>query len=75
MGLCVSVASSDQIHNAESEHSHDNAVLLLNPQNDSTTGLHVCSVYSKAGSKGLNQDSAVLYQVCHYYLIQMFRTI
>ncbi|EXB66891.1 putative protein phosphatase 2C 72 [Morus notabilis] len=62
MGICISVASSDQIHNAESEHGHGNAVLFFDNQNDST-GIHgLCSVYSKEGSKGLNQDSAILYQ-------------
>ncbi|PON86180.1 Protein phosphatase [Trema orientale] len=61
MGICISKASSE-IHNADSEHGHENAVIFFDPQNDSTQHQSLSSVYSREGSKGLNQDSAILYQ-------------
>ncbi|KAL5558754.1 hypothetical protein UlMin_034965 [Ulmus minor] len=60
MGICISRASSE-IHNAESA-GHENAVLFLEDQIVSSGTQRLASVYSKEGSKGLNQDSAILYQ-------------
>lgn len=67
MGLCVSSVSSE-IHSESNGGTvrHHNAiycvaetrVVLPNGAQGS-----IGSVYSKTGSKGLNQDSAILYQV------------
>lgn len=59
MGICISVASSE-IHKVED--GHENAI-FFQQRNDSKAIQRVGSVYSKEGSKGLNQDSAILYQV------------
>ncbi|KAF3447506.1 hypothetical protein FNV43_RR12692 [Rhamnella rubrinervis] len=58
MGICISVASSE-IHKAED--GYENAI-FFQQKNDSKGIQRVGSVYSKEGSKGLNQDSAILYQ-------------
>ncbi|KAK7813364.1 hypothetical protein CFP56_005385 [Quercus suber] len=56
MGICISVASKE-IHDAEDGHENENNV--------SNGALGLGSLYSKQGSKGLNQDAAILYQVPH----------
>ncbi|KAG6624487.1 hypothetical protein I3843_16G032400 [Carya illinoinensis] len=55
MGICSSVASLS-IHDAED--GHENAIFIQG--NNISNGLG--SLYSKQGSKGLNQDAAILYQ-------------
>lgn len=60
MGICISVGSS-QIHKVED--SHENAIFYQQSANDSIGTQRLGSVYSKEGSKGLNQDAAILYQV------------
>lgn len=57
MGICSSIASPG-IHDAED--GHDNAIFFEG--NNVSNGLG--SLYSKQGSKRLNQDAAILYQVC-----------
>lgn len=58
MGICISTVSSE-IHDTEAVQ--DNAV-FIDETNDKTK--RNGSVHSRAGSKGLNQDAAILYQVC-----------
>ncbi|KAH7523795.1 hypothetical protein FEM48_Zijuj06G0050000 [Ziziphus jujuba var. spinosa] len=62
MGICISLASS-QIHKVED--SHENAIFFQQNKNDSNGTQRLSSVYSKEGSKGLNQDAAILYQNGH----------
>lgn len=62
MGICISVASKE-IHDAE--ESHEN-VIFFQGNNVSNEALGLGSLYSKQGSKGLNQDAAILYQVLLY---------
>lgn len=50
-------------HNAESSHGHGNAIIFFDQQYDHNDDHSLGSVYSKEGSKGNNQDSAILYQV------------
>lgn len=71
MGICISRASSE-IHNAESV-GHENAVLFLEDQIVCNGSDRLASVYSKEGSKGLNQDSAILYQVCSWVVCGFFK--
>ncbi|KAL4332085.1 hypothetical protein GQ457_07G044990 [Hibiscus cannabinus] len=59
MGICMSVASSE-IH--EADDCHQDNVLFLS-ENISSLGIQALgSLYTKQGSKGLNQDAAILYQ-------------
>ncbi|XVF35366.1 hypothetical protein REPUB_Repub18cG0139400 [Reevesia pubescens] len=61
MGICISVASSE-IHQAEDCHCQENVLSLA--ENIASIGIQRLSgsLYSKQGSKGLNQDAAILYQ-------------
>lgn len=59
MGICISVVSSE-IHEADDCH-HENVVFLA--ENIASLGIQgLGSLYTKQGSKGLNQDAAILYQ-------------
>ncbi|XVF89118.1 hypothetical protein PTKIN_Ptkin19aG0104900 [Pterospermum kingtungense] len=58
MGICISVASSE-IHEAEECHGN---VLYLADKIASNGIQRFGSLHSKQGSKGLNQDAAILYQ-------------
>ncbi|XP_039024253.1 probable protein phosphatase 2C 72 [Hibiscus syriacus] len=59
MGICISVASSE-IH--EDDDCHLNNLLFL-AENIASLGIQrLGSLYTKQGSKGLNQDAAILYQ-------------
>lgn len=60
MGICISVASSE-IHQA-AEECQENFLYLA--EKFPSTGLiqRLGSLHSKQGSKGLNQDAAILYQ-------------
>ncbi|KAL0017581.1 hypothetical protein SO802_004650 [Lithocarpus litseifolius] len=58
MGICISVASKE-IHDAEDGHEN---VIFFQGHNVSNGALGLGSLYSKQGSKGLNQDAAILYQ-------------
>ncbi|KAK8980206.1 hypothetical protein V6N11_061420 [Hibiscus sabdariffa] len=59
MGICISLSSSE-IHEADDCHQ-DN--LLFLPENVSSLGIQgLGSLYTKQGSKGLNQDAAIFYQ-------------
>ncbi|KAK9273949.1 hypothetical protein L1049_018761 [Liquidambar formosana] len=58
MGICISVASSE-IH--ETEDGNEN-VVYFEEGVDSNGIRRVGSLYSKEGSKGLNQDVAILHQ-------------
>lgn len=56
MGICISSASSE-IHQAED--GLENVIYL----EENIAFNKLCSLYSREGSKGLNQDSAILHQV------------
>lgn len=61
MGICISSASFE-IHvvdfgNENVVHYKDNNIIGCQQA--------IGSVFSQQGNKGLNQDSAILYQVCH----------
>lgn len=58
MGICASVASSE-IH--DDTYGHEDSV-YYKEVSTSKNGFRIGSTYSHAGSKGLNQDSAILYQ-------------
>ena len=61
MGICMSTESSE-IHEAPKEANDENAIVFQ--ASKVVSGTHrLCSVYSKKGSKGLNQDAAILCQV------------
>ena len=61
MGICISIASSE-IHGAPKEVHHENVITFeASKVLNSNQGL--CSVYSKQGTKGLNQDAASIHQV------------
>ncbi|XP_022731882.1 probable protein phosphatase 2C 72 [Durio zibethinus] len=58
MGICISVASSEIY---EAEDCQENVLYLAG--NTASIGIQkLGSLYSKQGSKGLNQDAAILYQ-------------
>ncbi|XWS17658.1 hypothetical protein CRYUN_Cryun33cG0086500 [Craigia yunnanensis] len=58
MGICISVASSE-IHKAED--CRENVLCLA--ENIASIGIQrLGSLYSEQGSKGVNQDAAILYQ-------------
>lgn len=61
MGICISVASSE-IHRIP--QVHDENVMIFEANKVQYETKRLCSVYSKQGTKGLNQDAASLYQVC-----------
>ncbi|XVE70954.1 hypothetical protein DITRI_Ditri10aG0111100 [Diplodiscus trichospermus] len=59
MGICISLPSSE-IHEAD-QHCQENVIYLA--ENIASTGIQSHgSLYSKQGSKGLNQDAAILCQ-------------
>ncbi|KAE8714014.1 Detected protein of unknown function [Hibiscus syriacus] len=59
MGVCISVASSEI---QEADVCHQDSVLFL-AENVASLGIQgLGSLYTKQGSKGLNQDAAILYQ-------------
>ncbi|XP_040997430.1 probable protein phosphatase 2C 72 [Juglans microcarpa x Juglans regia] len=58
MGICRSVESRE-IHDAEDCNEN---VIFFQGNKVSNEALVLCSLYSKQGSKGLNQDSAILHQ-------------
>ncbi|XP_039043234.1 probable protein phosphatase 2C 72 [Hibiscus syriacus] len=61
MGICISIASSEIHDEAEEHNCHEN--VLYSPENIGSFGVQrLGSLYSKQGSKGLNQDAAILYQ-------------
>lgn len=65
MGICISVPSSE-IHEAP-ESCHENGIqnaILVEQNVVSNESKKLASVHSKQGSKGVNQDAAVLCQVC-----------
>ncbi|KHG13132.1 hypothetical protein F383_17183 [Gossypium arboreum] len=58
MGICISIASSEIHDQAEDQHHFHENVLYFTETIPHTHG----SLYSKQGTKGLNQDAAILYQ-------------
>ncbi|XP_027356930.1 probable protein phosphatase 2C 72 [Abrus precatorius] len=60
MGICIS-AESSVIHGAP-EEARDENVTVFKASNVLSGSEGLCSVYSKQGSKGLNQDAATLCQ-------------
>lgn len=65
MGNCVSNPSSNILETKEGYGD-----LVLCEENAVSNGiLKLGSVFSQQGSKGLNQDAAIVYQVCFYGLI------
>ncbi|KAH1056771.1 hypothetical protein J1N35_034836 [Gossypium stocksii] len=62
MGICISIASSEIHDQAEDQHHFHENVLYLT-ETVPSIGTHTRgSLYSKQGTKGLNQDAAILYQ-------------
>ncbi|MBA0722902.1 hypothetical protein Golax_003536 [Gossypium laxum] len=62
MGICMSIASSEIHDQAEDQHHfHENVLYLTETIPSIGTHTHG-SLYSKQGTKGLNQDAAILYQ-------------
>lgn len=64
MGSCISIASSAEIHAAVAapvDYARENVVQYQ--QDTSNKFRTVGSIFSHQGAKGLNQDSAILYQV------------
>ncbi|MFQ6642848.1 hypothetical protein Gotur_018319 [Gossypium turneri] len=62
MGICISIASSEIHDQAEDQHHfHENVLYLTETIPSFGTHTHG-SLYSKQGTKGLNQDAAILYQ-------------
>ncbi|KAI3979508.1 hypothetical protein MKX01_001700 [Papaver californicum] len=60
MGICMSCASSGNRDESIIQDTHENAV-IIDSRSDKTPSL-TGSVYSQQGSKGINQDSAILVQ-------------
>ncbi|KAK7321604.1 hypothetical protein VNO77_32414 [Canavalia gladiata] len=60
MGICISVASSE-IHGIP-EEVHDGNVTVFEASNFQNGNHRLYSVYSKGGTKGINQDAASLSQ-------------
>lgn len=62
MGICISSESFEiqpvDFGNENVVHYDDNNI----NENQCVIG----SVFSQQGNKGINQDSAILYQVCHF---------
>lgn len=61
MGICISSESS-AIHGPP-EEARDENVLVFKASKVQSETRGCCSAYSKQGSKGLNQDAAILCQV------------
>ncbi|CAJ2675260.1 unnamed protein product [Trifolium pratense] len=59
MGICISVASSE-IHGIP--QVHDENIMIFEASKIQHETQRICSVYSKQGTKGLNQDAASLYK-------------
>lgn len=68
MGICISVASKE-IHDAEDGHEN---VIFFQGNNVSNGALGLGSLYSKQGSKGLNQDAVILYQVLFHGSLKLY---
>lgn len=64
MGICISTASNE-IH--VNDFGNENVVYYQDNNNNEAKYLQVGSFFSQQGNKGPNQDSAILYQVCHYF--------
>ncbi|KAK8597542.1 hypothetical protein V6N13_094946 [Hibiscus sabdariffa] len=63
MGICISIASSEVHDEAEEQYyCHGNDDVSLSENIDSFGIQRLGSLYSKQGSKGLNQDAAILFQ-------------
>lgn len=60
MGICASI-SSPVIH--DDSYGQESAVYYTGISSNESSQ-KIGSVYSHAGSKGLNQDCALLFQVC-----------
>ncbi|GAU26962.1 hypothetical protein TSUD_06340 [Trifolium subterraneum] len=59
MGICISVASSE-IHGIP--QVHDENIMIFETSKIQYETQRLCSIYSKQGTKGLNQDAASLYK-------------
>lgn len=60
MGICISCSASGH----KIQDGNENA-MFFRKNSDVFGAQSHGSLYSKEGSKGLNQDSAILYQVCY----------
>lgn len=61
MGICISTASSE-IYAVE--HGPENVVYYEETNNTADGNQGLSSLHTQQGSKGLNQDCAIIYQVC-----------
>lgn len=66
MGNCASTSSSSSSVIHDDSYGHENAVYYKETVAANTN--RIGSTYSHAGAKGLNQDSAILFQVLLYSL-------
>ncbi|KAJ4708158.1 Phosphatase 2C family protein [Melia azedarach] len=62
MGICISVASSEIHNQAENENNHENVIFLGENIISHEVQKPAGSVFSRQGSKGLNQDAGILCQ-------------
>lgn len=58
MGICISKASPE-IHDVN--YGHENFIYYQQNVSDQKVG----SLHTHQGSKGMNQDAAIIYQVSH----------
>lgn len=65
MGICISVASSEIHNQAENENNHENVIFLGENIISHEVQKPAGSVFSRQGSKGLNQDAGILCQVLY----------
>ena len=62
MGICISTASySSEIYDIE--HGPENAVFYEEMKDAAEENQLLCSLHSQQGSKGINQDYGIIYQV------------
>lgn len=61
MGICISTASSEIY---AIEHGPENVVYYEELNNTADGNQRLGSLHTQEGSKGLNQDCAIIYEVC-----------
>ncbi|MED6130741.1 hypothetical protein PIB30_003317 [Stylosanthes scabra] len=63
MGICISTEYSEIHHESSKLATDENVTVFESGKNSKLSKIHrLSSIYSKKGSKGLNQDAATLYQ-------------
>lgn len=64
MGICISTASTEIHDQPEISKVHEDNAIFVEQNDVSNEVKKPGSLYSKQGSKGPNQDAAILCQVC-----------